>query len=157
VIVECTVEIDKPAKTGAQPSYDVYMHRGHARCFVPSKDGNYEKAIEDLSMAVTLVPDDKKKVECLFKRAYAYWISGRYDCAIADCKEIIKAKKVICKAIYIKKFAHELLGNIYSALDNPLEALEQYKEALSKTPGSLDSPSLLDKYREACEKLNRRR
>jgi uncharacterized membrane protein len=51
-------------------------------------------------------------------------------------------------------FAHELQGNIYSAIDEPSEAIEQYKKALSINPGS---PSLLDKYREACERLNKRR
>jgi tetratricopeptide (TPR) repeat protein len=172
-IAECTREIDGSTKTGNSPSYDVYMNRGYARCFVPPKDGNYEKAIEDLSKAVTLAPD-KQKIECLVKRAYAYWISGRYDCAVADCKEAVKNKddgkaqeaadklketadkapKGTGNIVQYKKFAHELLGNIYAALDNPLEALEHYKKALSETPGS---PSLLDNYRKVSERLNRSR
>jgi tetratricopeptide (TPR) repeat protein len=170
-IAECAKIIDKYEKNGAQSS-EVYMHRGYARCFVPSKDENYQEAIEDLSKAVTLASADNL-IECYVKRAYAYWISGRYDSAIADCKEAIKlvspppsniAAKESNEAAAIAKnitpytaFAHELLGNIYSALDNPLEALEQYKKALSVTPGSFGSPGLLDNYRKARERLNRSR
>jgi tetratricopeptide (TPR) repeat protein len=254
-IAECTAIIDKYAKNGSPSPYGAYayMNRGYARCFVPSQNDNYQEAIADLSMAITLVPDDVSlKIECLAKRAYAYWIGGRYDSAMADCKEAIElvdpsfvgfigkvkalagkawetaimaqsiagstdpaaykkleteaeelkakaakivkdtnalkqviqgivdsankvvgaaknqaedktkeaaeklkeaAKKIEAIAPYIV-FVCELLGNIYSALDYPCEAVEQYKIALSDNQFS---PGLLDKYREAREKLNRRR
>jgi tetratricopeptide (TPR) repeat protein len=259
-IAKCTGTIDRSTKKGKLPSYDIYMNRGYARCFVPSQNDNYQEAVDDLSMAITLVPDDvSRKIECLAKRAYAYWLGGRYDSAIADCKEAMalvdpsfvgfigkvkaladkawetaamaqdiagstdpaaykkleteagkleteaeelkaeaaktikdtnvldqaiqdiadsankvvgsaknqaedktkeaaeKLKEAVAKAGVIVPylpFVRELLGNIYSALDYPCEAVEQYKIALSDNQFS---PGLLDKYREACEKLNRRR
>jgi tetratricopeptide (TPR) repeat protein len=250
VMAECTTEINNSAKNNTTFPYSVYayMHRGYAHCFVPQKDENYKDAIEDLSKAVTLAPDD---TECLFKRAYAYWLSGRYDCAIADCKKVIasispdivfkicalinmvkeaaiiaqgivaskdpakyqeievKANKLKTEADQLVKdadalktavqeiadkaqeavgaaneavknnddkkaqeatdklkeaadkarnivpsyiaSAHELLGNIYFALDDPLKAVEQYKKALQLNPCS---PSLLDNSRKARERLN---
>jgi tetratricopeptide (TPR) repeat protein len=306
VIAECTKIIDNhtktttgtnaPVATTTQPSYEAYRNRGYARCFVPSKENNYQEAINDLIMAITLASDDKQRFECYVKRAYAYWIGGNYDSAIADCKEVIefpkpfstdiivkifaiagkgletaiiarsitssndpadynklvneaedfekkagdiekeakevatkikntaiklndiaqkietaadevkkaattfkqaseeaqkatdentqdadKAKQIInslkdasdkfknateelknaackvCNIVPYLPFAYELLGNIYSTLDYPCEALEQYRNALSVTPGSFGNPSLLDKYRETREKLNRRR
>jgi tetratricopeptide (TPR) repeat protein len=160
-IAECTGIIDRYAKNGNPSLYDAYayMNRGYAHCFVPSQNDNYQEAVDDLSMAITLVPDDvSHKIECLAKRAYAYWLGGRYDSAIADCKEAAeKIEEAVAKAGVIVPylpFVRELLGNIYSALDYPCKAVKQYKIALSNNQFS---PGLLDKDREAREKLNRRR
>jgi tetratricopeptide (TPR) repeat protein len=157
VIAECNKIIDKYAKNSNPSPYEAYMNRGYACCFIPSKDNNYQEAINDLSMAITLASDDKQRFECHVKRAYAYWISGRHDSAIADCQNAIQAIRHKTPNSAYRAFAYELLGNIYSALDNPLEALEQYKNALSVTPGCFGNPSLLDKYRETREQLNRKR
>jgi Tfp pilus assembly protein PilF len=77
------------------------------------------------------------------KRAYAYYLSGNYERALADCEVILTSDKD-------STFVHELRGIIYSNLGKTLEAAEEYTQALNiENP----SPLLMDKYREACKKL----
>jgi tetratricopeptide (TPR) repeat protein len=126
-----------------------YLDRGYARCFNKQKDGGYTATIEDLSTAISL---NDTNTECYAKRAYAYWLNGQYDRAIADCKKVPEPTESESDAQKgTAAFAKELLGNIYSNQRNYIEALEQYKAALQYNPYS---PGLIDKYREACSKLN---
>jgi tetratricopeptide (TPR) repeat protein len=151
-IAECTARIKNCTRKNKPVPYYIYMLRGYAYCFIPTEGENYKNAIEDLSKAITLVSSVNRKAKCQLKRAYAYWLSGRYDGAMADCNKAIDAIKMK-KSPYIS-FACELLGNIYSAINDPAEAVEHYKEALFLNPCS---PSLLDNYRKARERLNRSR
>jgi hypothetical protein len=63
---ECTDAIDKAkgntagTNTPTQPLYEIFMNRGYARCFVPSQNDNYQEAVDDLSMAITLVPNGER-------------------------------------------------------------------------------------------------
>jgi tetratricopeptide (TPR) repeat protein len=146
-IADCTIAI-----RGNPKNHGAYMNRGYARCFVPAKDENYEKAIEDFSVAIALASlqslSDQELAEYYVKRAYAYWLNGNYDRAAADCKQDIIEKAGEEK---VKVFAHELLGNIFSATNNPAAAVEEYKKVLDC---KVFSASLLDKYRETVKRLN---
>ena len=101
-------------------------------------------------------------------RAYAYYLNGNYEQAIAECKRIDcerkekkteKADTVLSQA---ERFALELLALVYGKLDNPLKANEFCRSLFGKSFTSPESeffpasPLLMDAYRESVRRLNRR-
>jgi tetratricopeptide (TPR) repeat protein len=155
-IAACTMEIEKTKKAeetdgadGAAP----YLKRGIARCFNPSeKDDRYSSAIEDLSVALAFGKDEDKK-KALYYRAYAYYLSNKYESAITDCDRIIdEAEKNSCATRHLIVFTRELLGLIYASMGLHLEASKKYKKALPSRQTKeivLASPLLMDAYRNA--------
>jgi tetratricopeptide (TPR) repeat protein len=148
-IAKYAIEIEDAKKTADKEKIaKAYMNSGYVRCFAPSKDENYDKAIEDFSIAIALTTDDKLKAECYVKRAYAYWLNSSMTKATGDCEQGVIDKH---GEENVKTAAHELLGNIYSAKGESKEAFENYKKALKDNPVNF---SLMDKYREAVKWLN---
>ena len=174
--------------------FQAYLARGYARCFVSAKDDEYAKAVEDLSMAIAILPrakaeaeaevenktaeaaENKMKIpdavdakgkmkklksiepECYAKRAYSYWLSSKYERAIADCekvKELAGPTKSNTIPADIEAFAYELLSQIYTNTGYPIEAAKYSKEALQLQPASvtLCGFTLLEQYRLACKRL----
>jgi tetratricopeptide (TPR) repeat protein len=121
-----------------------------------NKDGKYKEAIEDCSMAIVLSGSGTcpPVVDYYIRRAYAYWLDSQYDNAIADCKRVTDRKNTDGSTVddFYNHFAQELLGNIYSNLRNYEKAIEHYEVAIKQN--LLVSPGLLDKYREARNKMN---
>ena len=136
------------------PDYN-YLGRGIARCFNPLKPGEkYADAITDLSAALAF---DDRNVEALYYRAYAYYMSKLYDCAIADCENI---KTILNNPKDIANIpVYELLGRIYDAKKQYIEAAKNYRKAIQlllelKIKGMrILPPSLFDNYRKVCEKM----
>jgi tetratricopeptide (TPR) repeat protein len=113
-IAAYTIEISKIGSVKEndeenKPLAEAYMNRGYARCFASAKSENYERAIEDFSMAIALITDDELNAElkaaCYVRRAYAYWLNKNFERAKADCEQ-----KVINEngEENVKAFAHEL-------------------------------------------------
>jgi tetratricopeptide (TPR) repeat protein len=188
-IAACTLEIDRVTKenkgnktksgnnkdqksTFPWTLVEAYMARGYAYCFASSIDKQYEKAVEDFSSAIALIDEGVSPVkgeampfrlECYAKRAYACWLKGDYEPAIADCERVKKAagiqngdvSKVPANYSGPAAFACELLGAIYANTGNPVEALRHYKDAI-KLQAEAQKPCgfhLLENYRLACKKL----
>ncbi len=135
-----------------------YLYRGIARCFTLDKDGKHKEAIEDLSKAIYYLSnpvsqDNTAPVEDIDKayyyRAYAFYLDGDYQKAIADCQHITQGNPCcICN--------HELLGKIYHALNDYQKAVTHFecviRQYMQQT--MLPTPSLLDSYREDCRRMN---
>jgi len=144
-IAAATLELD--LKSGqVDKDAESYLSRGIARCFVPDKEGKHKEAIDDLSRAITL---KKNNGEAYYYRAYAYYLDGDYERAIADYN---------CISINNPyPYRDELLGKIYSAMGKYKEAVDSFatviKFCLTQTP-PISTPGLLDSYREACKKMN---
>ena len=145
-IISATTEIDK---NSPPPPVEAYIDRGYARCFKqPNVDKKYDEAIDDFSQAICI---DQNKIEAYLYRAYAYYLNGNYERAKNDCKRI---KNKLTNATD-KIFLHELLGAIYLNNRRPDRAAKEYKEALKINFKNMDvSLSLIEKYKEACKKLN---
>jgi tetratricopeptide (TPR) repeat protein len=125
---------------------EAYLYRGIARCFMPgtdSKDGKHNDAVSDLSAALALGAADKAKAR--YYRAFAYYLDGDYERALADCE--------LCK----KPETNELSGAIYRAMGKYEEAVQAFDEALKLYYNGPSSPppSLLSEYLEARKKMNR--
>ena len=149
-IAECTRIIDgkpvKPVKPFAAPHTvadiaSAYLYRGIARCFKLDKDGKHTDAIADLSSAINLGTDEQK-ARCY--RAFAYYLDGNYERAIADCK--------LCNEPAID----ELRGEIYMSMSKYQEAAEYFSQSLKRhyEQDHLPSPLLLGKYIDACKRMN---
>jgi len=118
-----------------------YLHSGIARCFNPDKEGKHKEAINDLSKAIAANPNQN---EAYYYRAYAFYLDGDYEKAIADCWHI-----------NISQQRDELLGKIYTAMGNYHEAVKKFRRAIKYNQNqSIPSPGLLDSYRDACKKMN---
>jgi tetratricopeptide (TPR) repeat protein len=156
-IAAYTMDIKEAEKTTDKEKLGkAYMNRGYARCFALAKGENYERAIEDFSIAIALIAKDRLKAECYVKRAYAYWLNRDFEQAKEDCEQDV-IRKTGDKNV--KTFAHELLGTICLEYENPEKAIatrrykkavEHYGEALLINPLSF---SLLEYYREANKRL----
>jgi tetratricopeptide (TPR) repeat protein len=144
--------------------FQAYLARGYARCFVSAKDEEYAKAAADLSMAIALLKDSgsnaQTQAECYAKRAYSYWLSSKYERAIADCEKVKELAGVQSNNIPadIKIFVYELLSQIYANTGYPIEAAEYSKEALKAlqlqpAPATLCGFNLLEQYRLTCKNL----
>jgi len=126
-----------------------YLYRGIARCFISEKEGKHKEAIEDLSKAIICGADNDTSY---YYRAYAYYLDGDYERAIADCKNINTSTS------NTYPYKDELFGKIYFAMGKYEEAAKNFvavlEYCLKQTP-PLSNPCLLDSYREACKKMNR--
>jgi tetratricopeptide (TPR) repeat protein len=118
-----------------------YLRRGIARCFIPDKEGKHKEAVEDLSKAIVLGVTAID--EAYYYRAYAFYLDGDYEKAIAECENTNKSPQ-----------KEELLGKIYSAMGKYEKAVDKFKTALSHYSNSVYPPDLLESYREACKRMN---
>ena len=124
-----------------------YLYRGIARCFIADKEGKHKEAVEDLSKAIVLgvaVMD-----EAYYYRAYAFYLDGDYEKAIADCKKINNGNPC--------SYGDELLGKIYFAMGKYEKAVDKLGTAIIwwyKQNPPIPSSGLLDSYREACKRMN---
>jgi tetratricopeptide (TPR) repeat protein len=137
------------ANANAKTEAEAYVNRGYVRCLKGKSDEDYEKAIEDFSMAIMLFSSSANNsiADCYVKRAYAYYLAGNYKQAEADCNKVItdpsKTPDPECSA-------NELLGIIYLHDKNAKGAVVCFGVSLAQHP---TRPRLLDKYREACRKM----
>jgi tetratricopeptide (TPR) repeat protein len=114
-IAEATLELEGKSISPLQNPNESYLYRGIARCFISDKDGAYKEAIEDLSQAIALGLN-----EAYYYRAYAYFLAGNYERAIADCDKIINVS-----------LKHEFLAKIFMSRNKYSEVIEKFKEATS--------------------------
>jgi len=172
-IVAATLELEfsKTLVNNNQPPQinqaESYLYRGIARCFIADKEGKHKEAIEDLSNAIgfgDIDPDDDAdfnddvnngiddddgsdddKTNSYYYRAYAFYLDGDYEKAIADCRHIKK-----------KPRRNELLGKIYFAMSKYVEAVKYFRRLIYwyNNNSKLPPPGLLDSYREACKRMN---
>jgi len=147
-IAAATLELD-PNSSQVVKKEESYLYRGIAYCFISSKEGKHKEAIDDLSKAIIyykniLGPNIK---EAYYYRAYAYYLDGDYERAIADCWQINDSLP-----------RDELLGKIYLAMNNYHEAVRRFSRAIRKNKRGqnppISTPSLLHSYQEACKRMN---
>lgn len=147
-----------------KPPPKVVWQQALALCFRDSKDHRdrkFDDAVEAAAKAVATVGGGEIKARCV--RAYAYYLNGNYEQAIAESKRIInsdgQSKEAQPKEADAKMFAHELLVAIYDTLDDPSKMNEGCKDIFKERfapAGFLPSPLLMDAYRESVKRLNRR-
>jgi tetratricopeptide (TPR) repeat protein len=166
-IEACTREIETPTPP-PRPAPQDYYCRGFSRCFIENNEKKYMDAIEDLSRALSFlrtpnpapavtptpasalyhpIPNVLTEEDRYIKRAYAHYLNGNYQAAIDDCNMVIDH----VPNPQNDAFANELMGIIYFNQKHHHEAVDHFRRALSL---NAMSPGLLDKYREACKKLN---
>jgi len=133
---------------------DAYLYRGIAGCFIPDKEGKHKEAIDDFSKAIVHYSNNHQganNYEAYYYRAYAYYLDGDYEKAIADCNYISTNKNTY-------PYKEELLGKIYYSMGKYKETVDNFNEVikfcLTQTL-PISTPCLLDSYNEACKKMNR--
>ena len=149
-----------------------YLYRGIARCFIPDKEGKHKEAIDDLSKAIVHYADNQSVNnqganinKMYYYRAYAYYLDGDYERAIADCINIDPNNpnnpNNLKNLEYLKypcSYRDELLGKIYFAMDKYDEAVNKFAAVIAscftQNPPIPFPPCLLDSYREACKRMN---
>lgn len=108
-----------------KPDYaDAYHYRGYEKDTLKDKEG----ALEDYDKAIALNPNDS---DLYNNRAYTLLTIGKLSKALDDVNIAIEMKKDGCY--------YDTRGQIYMAMDNNIEALKDFDNALS----------LNNKYREA--------
>jgi len=147
-----------------KPTPKVLWQRALALCFRDSKDhrdGKFDDAVEAATKAVAIVGDSKIEARCV--RAYAYYLNGNYEQALAECKRISAGSKRTFPRQ--ECFVVELCGLVYDKLEDTMKAQETYSTALGQcfnpltTPSGanpLPSPLLMNAYRESVKRLNRK-
>jgi tetratricopeptide (TPR) repeat protein len=76
-----------------------YLYRGIAYCFKPNKEGKHTEAISDLSHAISL---GTPPATAYYYRAFAYYLDGNYERAIADCWQCnIRERNGLLGKIYL--------------------------------------------------------
>jgi tetratricopeptide (TPR) repeat protein len=133
---------------------EAYLGRAKARCFQNSKEhdeGYYGDAIDDASTAIAYYESIKTKTDkakAKLIRAYAYYLSGDYKSAAADCDKITETDPITA-------LVQELLGNIHYKKKAYSEAKKCYAAAIADLLGAdplkIPGLNLLEKYREACK------
>jgi len=151
-IATATLELDTKSSKKVKKE-DAYLYRGIARCFIDDKEGKHKEAIEDLSKAINLYTNitGANNDEAYYYRAYAFYLDGDYERAIADCN----CKYIITKNLY--PYRDELLGKIYYAMGKYEKAVNKFdvvlKYCLTQTP-PIYNCGLLHSYQEACKRVN---
>jgi tetratricopeptide (TPR) repeat protein len=144
-IAAATLELDGKSSQVVK-NEESYLYRGIAHCFIPDKEGKHKEALDDLSRAITLKSNNDT---AYYYRAYAYYLDGDYERAIADCNCISTNNPY--------PYKDELLGKIYYSMGKYEEAVNKFdvvlKYCFSQTP-PISNPGLLDSYREACKRMN---
>jgi len=136
----------KNTKIKNQINAESYLRRGIARCFIPDKEGKHKEAVEDLSKAIAINSNIQgaNNNEAYYYRAYAFYLDGDYEKAIAECEKIEKNNPC--------SYRDELFGKIYFAMSKYGEAVDKFRRAINFQ--STPSPGLLESYREACKRMN---
>ena len=148
-IAVATLELDalktqgQTTPTASVNPAESYLYRGIARCFIAGKEGKHKEAVEDLSKAIVLGVAVMN--EAYYYRAYAFYLDGEYEKAIADCKNINSSPQ-----------KDELFGKIYFTMSNYHETVKRHSRAIKcyNQKAILPPPGLLDSYREACKRMN---
>ena len=145
-IAAATLELD----TKSGQNEESYLYRGIARCFFPDEEGKHKEAIDDLSKTIFHYTNQgANNGEAYYYRAYAFYLDGDYERAIADCKCISTNNTY--------PYGDELFGKIYYAMGKYKEAVDSFvivmNFCLTQNPPILN-PGLLDSYREACKRMN---
>jgi tetratricopeptide (TPR) repeat protein len=133
---------------------DAYLRRGIALCCKGGEKSDYEKAIEDLTLAEVIYNDPNnepsKKMDynkTIYYRALAYYMKGEYTQAEEVLKKITGTAKpyITCKNV--------LFGNINYALKKYKEAVEYYEKVLeeysAKQTKFTPPPDFLQNYKKA--------
>jgi tetratricopeptide (TPR) repeat protein len=112
-----------------QTSADVYFYRGCAYLHL----GQYEKAIDDFSLAIQL-PNHSSRHElaAIYKRGYAYYKTNRFEPALDDYRYYIDH----CKANQQHRDLHKgffQLGIIYAALNENNLAIKNFTDAIESS------------------------
>ena len=94
---------------------DVYLARGIAHRSID----NYETAIQDLSIALDLAPDN---INALYHRGYAYYKTGDFGKAIKDFEKVTELDDENAYAFYN-------LGMAYFKIDNKQNACRSFQRA----------------------------
>jgi tetratricopeptide (TPR) repeat protein len=107
--------VDEPEREKKEKLATAYYYRGIAHCFMPgkdSKDGKHNDAVSDLSAALALIGEDEAKrkedeAKARYYRAFAYYLDGDYERALAGCEqcgelEPVKEPEIsqLCEMIY---------------------------------------------------------
>ena len=150
-IATATLELDlgkeNDTKLTGEEKATAYRYRGIARCFVENKDG-YKAAVEDISTALCLntQPQAVSNDEVYYYRAFAFYLDGNYEKALADCDLIVG----------LNQYREELRGKIYLATCTYEKAAQAFKDAIQAwhTQNALPPPGLLENYRDACKRMN---
>lgn len=131
---------------------DGYLQRGIARCCKGGEKSDYEKAIEDFSLAEALGNNSDEKV--FYYRALAYYMVDDYANALKVCKKHIKTQPA----------RGELLGDINLKLKQYKNAVTHYEAALNNyfqnpklthlpLSNRIPSAALLQNYKKAKDRL----
>ena len=150
----------------------VVWQQALALCFRDSKDhreGKLDDAVDAATKAVASTDGANEKITARCVRAYAYYLNGNYEQAIAECKRISdfeqkekKMDEIDTAFTQAGRFVLELLALVYGKLDEPLKANEFCRRLFAGqfTPSESEcfpvSPLVMDMYRESLKRMNRR-
>jgi tetratricopeptide (TPR) repeat protein len=123
-IAACTLLIEQGDREGCAKLDELYKSRADAYF----ASGDYERAIADLSKAITLNP---KGAEGYVRRGIAYEKEGDHKDAIADFSAVIRLKPGYATAYTMRGGAYEVAGD-------KGKAIADFRAALAIDP-SLDT------------------
>jgi tetratricopeptide (TPR) repeat protein len=129
-ITSCTSIIEAAGET-PQRRADALFHRGYAQ----KQNRDYEKAIADYSLAITLNPGNP---EYFVQRGVAHKNMGAFDAAFADYATALRLDADNVNALDARCYANVLMNQLQKALTDCNRSLQ-----LSKTSYTLDSRGLV--------------
>lgn len=106
----------------SKPSQELRFQIYETRAHIYWRALNYEKSIEDISMAIEINPE---YAEGYRDRADAYYKLGRYRAAIEDCDIVIKLK-----SSHVEAYDRALIATIYVRRGDNYSELGEYKSAV---------------------------
>ncbi|KAF7668730.1 hypothetical protein LDENG_00290970 [Lucifuga dentata] len=129
---------DEHGKKTPQSSFTTYMSEGNQLY----RKGEYEKATESFTKALTLKPNDKF---CLVARSKCYLKRGDHEKALGDAEASLKEDKLFYKGMYQKAEALYIMGDFEFALvfyhrGNKLRPeLQQFRLGIHKAEKAIDN------------------
>jgi len=153
-IAACNAVIEKT------PTADDYLIRAYARCFAKGKDtANYDKAIEDCSIALNMMGTNftPKNGTALRIRALAYYLKGDCANALNDCAWVLDKPNAAYSDADDKLFVREIRAQIHFKTQNYERAIMDCREVIPTEdpvePNIFPTLSVVEIYLGAQEKM----